>query len=117
MITDHTIAIWRMAAKDDNWHRIFVASDIREMVGEIERLRRDCAELYQVIGSMAEHCPESDNQSIIKALDNAYAASIGEPRVHDDLLPFVLPNAPIEQSEEEEPSGFHDLRGPFKDGR
>jgi regulator of replication initiation timing len=49
MITDHTIAIWRMAAKDDNWHRIFVASDIREMVGEIERLREENRKLREML--------------------------------------------------------------------
>jgi regulator of replication initiation timing len=49
MITDHTIAIGRMAAKDDNWHRIFVASDIREMVGEIERLREENRKLREML--------------------------------------------------------------------
>jgi hypothetical protein len=49
MITDHTIAIWRMAARDDNWHRIFVASDIREMVGEIERLQKRIGELEMIL--------------------------------------------------------------------
>jgi hypothetical protein len=39
MITDQTLAIWKEAARRDNWHIVFVASDIREMIGEIERLR------------------------------------------------------------------------------
>lgn len=60
---------------------------------EIKRLRRDCAELYQVIGTMAEHCPDPEADPIIKALDNASDAANGDPRRHDDLLPFVLPCA------------------------
>jgi hypothetical protein len=62
---------------------------------EIKRLRRDCSELYQVIGTMAEHCPDAGNPAIIKALDNASAAAAGTPRPHDDLLPFVLPESPV----------------------
>lgn len=58
---------------------------------EIDRLRRDCAELYQVIGTMAEHCPDPDSPAIVKALDNASDAANGDPRRHNDLLPFVLP--------------------------
>lgn len=60
---------------------------------EIERLRRDCSELYQVIGTMAEHCPDPSDPAIVKALDNASDAANGDPRRHDDLLPFVLPEA------------------------
>lgn len=55
---------------------------------EIERLRRDCAELYQVIGVMADYCP--DDPAVVKALDNASAAAAGLSRPHDDLLPFTL---------------------------
>lgn len=64
---------------------------MQELKAENERLRRDCAELYQVIGTMAGHCPDPCDQGIIKALDNASAAAAGEPRRHDDLLPFILP--------------------------
>lgn len=62
----------------------------KEEAGEVERLRRDCAELYQVIGTMAEHCPDPEDPAIIKALDNASDAADGDPRRHDDLLPFIL---------------------------
>lgn len=62
----------------------------QERIREIKRLRRDCAELYQVIGTMAEHCPDPHAPQIVKALDNASAAAAGEKRRHDDLLPFVL---------------------------
>lgn len=63
---------------------------------EVERLRRDCAELYQVIGTMAEHCQDPEDPAIIKALDNASDAANGDPRRHDDLLPFVLPAPPAD---------------------
>ncbi len=58
---------------------------------EIKRLRRDCAELYQVLGTMSEHCPDPEDPAIVKALDNASAAANADPRPHDDLLPFILP--------------------------
>jgi hypothetical protein len=57
----------------------------------LSRLRRDCAELYQVLGTMAGHCPDPDCPAIVKALDNASDAANGDPRSHDDLLPFILP--------------------------
>jgi hypothetical protein len=63
---------------------------IAGLKSEIKRLRRDCAELYQVIGTLDELVPEEDKAATIKALDNASAAADGEPRPHDDLLPFIL---------------------------
>lgn len=59
-----------------------------------ERMQENCAELYQVIGTMADHCPDPCAPAIVKALDNASAAANGDPRPHDDLLPFVLPAPP-----------------------
>jgi hypothetical protein len=55
---------------------------------EITRLRRDCAELYQVLGVLTEH------GDLTKALDNALAAAQGRPRPHDDLLPFTVSAPP-----------------------
>lgn len=75
----------------------------QDLEAQIERLRRDCAELYQVIGTMAEHCPDPSDPAIVKALDNASDAAGGAPRRHDDLLPFVLPDR--------EPAGKHEHRG------
>lgn len=70
---------------------------------EVERLRRDCAELYQVIGTMADHCPDPEDAAIIKALDNASDAAQGQPRRHSDLLPFILPaSRPSPDSEAEQ---------------
>lgn len=62
----------------------------RLLNAEIKRLRRDCAELYQVIGTMAEQCSDPEARPIIKALDNASAAANGDARPHTDLLPFIL---------------------------
>lgn len=57
---------------------------------QLTELKRDCSELYQVIGTMAESCVDPEAAPIIKALDNASAAANGYPRPHDDLLPFIL---------------------------
>lgn len=59
---------------------------------EIERLRRDCAEAYQVIGALAADLG-GEHPGIVQALDNLQAAVAGEPRPHDELLPF--PREPL----------------------
>jgi hypothetical protein len=64
-------------------------ADCADAAKEIERLRLDCAELYQVIGTMAEFCPDPESTAIIRALDNASSAANGRPHRYD-LLPFVL---------------------------
>lgn len=38
-ISAATMAKWQTQARLDTWHRNFVGSDIRQMLGEIERLR------------------------------------------------------------------------------
>lgn len=76
---------------DDEINAILASLRTTPAPSEVDRLRRDCAELYQVIGTMAEHCPDPEDAAIIKALDNASDAASGDPRSHDDLLPFVLP--------------------------
>jgi hypothetical protein len=58
--------------------------------GEIERLRYDCAEAYQVIGQLAANADLLGHPSVAKALDNLSAAAQGDPRPHDNLLPFSL---------------------------
>ena len=55
---------------------------------EIDRLRRDCAEAYQVIGCLAGDFFNDD--AVIRAMDNLFAAANGDPRPHEDLLPFEL---------------------------
>lgn len=52
---------------------------------EIERLRRDCGEAYQIVGALGS----ADDPAVDKALDNLHAAAEGRSRPHDDLLPFV----------------------------
>ncbi len=65
---------------------------------EVERLRRDCAEAYQAVGCLAHavgYCsadaPDALTGPITKLLDNLSAAENGDPRPHEDLLPFSLP--------------------------
>lgn len=61
------------------------------MTDGTERLRDDCAELYQVIGALRHLALEGKTASFEdfeRALDNACAAADGEPRPHADLLPF-----------------------------
>lgn len=74
-------------------HETDVANRIHAIVGaEVERLQYDCAEAYQVIGALSALSAESDDwfasNSMQRALDNLYAAQTGEPRPHDDLLPW-----------------------------
>ena len=77
------------------------ADAIEQLASEVEHLQRDCSELHQVIGTMAEHCPNPNDPAIIKALDNANDAANGGPRRHDDLLPFILPEpGPSEEVEQ-----------------
>jgi hypothetical protein len=58
-------------------------------LSEIERLRRDCAEAYQVIGAGMLLAPVPYTQDdVARALDNLSAAANGDPRPHDDLLPW-----------------------------
>ena len=67
---------------------------------EIERLRQDCGELYQVISTLEAVCDVHalkaagiSGSDIIRALDNALAASEGKPRPHKSLLPWPKPTA------------------------
>lgn len=66
------------------------------LVAEIERLRRDCGELYQVIGYLADRAGLFLDPQTAKALDNAWAAAEGAARPHDDLLPF--PTTPTQET-------------------
>ena len=71
--------------------------EMRRVAGEnaeIARLRRDCAELYQVIGVLAEPHADLNGRPVLKVLNNALAAANGQPRPHDDLLPFTWPAPP-----------------------
>jgi hypothetical protein len=60
-----------------------------EAAREIERLREECAEAYQVVGALADQAGVFDNQAVVKALGNLRSAAAGEPRPHADLLPFM----------------------------
>jgi len=43
-MSDLPLAKWKELAQQDNWHNFFVGSDIRQMLGEIERLQSQLAE-------------------------------------------------------------------------
>ena len=59
---------------------------------EAERLRRDCAEAYQVVGALADRAGLLHHPAVEKALENLDAATRGDPRPHTDLLPLLLPD-------------------------
>lgn len=63
-----------------------------------EDLQRDCSEAYQAVGRIANALGWWDMPTdhpwyrpIEKLLDNLSAAANGEPRPHDNLLPFYFP--------------------------
>jgi antitoxin component HigA of HigAB toxin-antitoxin module len=62
-----------------------VAADHQD---DIDRLVRDCAEAYQVVGAISADLEIDEHPDIVRALDNLSAASEGRPRPHEDLLPF-----------------------------
>jgi hypothetical protein len=84
---------------------------LEQMVSEIERLRRDCAEAYQVLGSIStKPCTHTD-RDVERALDNLCAAAEGKPRPHEDLLPWpevhlarVRAVTPMDEEDTVEPS-------------
>jgi hypothetical protein len=63
--------------------------ELAQTCEELQRLRRDCAEAYQVIGAgmFGEPCAYTQDD-VERALNNLIAAAEGEPRPHDDLLPW-----------------------------
>lgn len=51
------LTAWKELARRDDWHTTFVGSDIRCMIGEIERLRREekhLRDLVQAYSDMAK---------------------------------------------------------------
>jgi len=61
----------------------------KQAADEIERLRDDISMVYQVIGAaMLGEPVDYDQQDVVRVLDNLSAAAHGEPRPHEDLLPW-----------------------------
>lgn len=56
---------------------------------EIDRLRRECAEAYQVVATLATAAGVFNTEAVIGVLDNLSAAAEGAPRQHGDVLPFA----------------------------
>jgi chaperonin cofactor prefoldin len=73
--------------RDETFQRMLARAEAAE--AEVERLRNDCGEAYQVIGygMLGEPGPYTQ-ADVERALDNLSAAVAGDPRPHDDLLPF-----------------------------
>lgn len=70
---------------------------LERLNAEVERLRRDCAEAYQVIGAgMFLDTSQYTQADVERALDNLSAAANGEPRPHDDLLPWPKQDGGVE---------------------
>lgn len=66
---------------------------------EVQRLRRDCGEAYQIVGHMLgidEFVIRFTDDDVERALDNLAAAANGLPRPHDDLLPWPATPTPPE---------------------
>lgn len=61
---------------------------------ELDRLRRECAEAYMVVGALADMAEVFETDAVEKVLDNLSAASHGDKRVHDEVLPF-RPRRPL----------------------
>ncbi len=70
--------------------RAAIEARTAELVAEIELLREDCAEAYQVVGHLASLAGVFEAEGVEKVLDNLHAASAGEPRPHEDALPLKL---------------------------
>ena len=58
------------------------------METEIENLRTLCAEVYQIVGTLAFNLDQ--HADVSKVLDNLAAAARGVPSPHETLLPFKL---------------------------
>lgn len=73
----------------DSWEAWQARAKINNDPEKIERLQRDCGEAYQVIGAgmLGIQCVFTQSD-VARALDNLSAAANGEPRPHDDLLPW-----------------------------
>lgn len=101
MQTGETPAAWAVAAKMNEMQRQRIASlegqvaALRfgndELRKEVERLRDDCADLYQIVAAaMLDDPVEYTGADVVRVLDNLNAAASGEPRPHK-LRPW--PNA------------------------
>ncbi|MBP2316937.1 hypothetical protein [Azospirillum soli] len=75
---------------DDDFEAPRAFGDTDALLQELQRLRQDCADAYQVVGSLGAAAGVLDSPEVIKALDNLSAASHGEARRHEGLLPFIL---------------------------
>ena len=57
----------------------------------IDELKRVCAELYQVLGCLADYAGVWNHPDVVRAMDNASAARLK----HKDLLPWPRKKLPV----------------------
>ena len=84
------IDIIRKPNADSEITDILETTSPEDMAREIVRLRHDCGEFYQVIGYLADKANVFEDERVVKALNNAYAASQGDTKPHHELLPFIV---------------------------
>ena len=87
---DKDARIKALIIDNDNYRRKYHAlqADHARVLGLVQALQELCAEVYQVVGSLADSAGVFDAEATVKVLDNLSAASSGEPLPHKDLLPF-----------------------------
>ena len=92
---------WTFEGENYKIRAIWAREDLhpaRDECDDYDRLRRDVSEAYQAVGVMVDiigwwEMPAEHpwHKPIEKLMDNLAAAAGGEPREHEDLLPFELP--------------------------
>ena len=63
-----------------------ILKTMEEMLGEMDKLVKDCNNAYQVIGAM-DFNEDISEATVIRMLDNLYAASSGSERPHEEVFP------------------------------
>jgi hypothetical protein len=54
------------------------------------QLRELCAQVYQVVGALADAAGVFETKQVERVLDNLDAAAAGKPLPHGNLLPFIV---------------------------
>jgi hypothetical protein len=81
MLTDKRLADWADLAKRDDWHQLFVGSDLRQLIIEVQRLRaaRTTEDAVERVALKSWAEMRDDNEEIIACGERwkAVAAKIG----------------------------------------
>lgn len=81
MINKDTLQEWIANARRDDWHSLFVGSDIRIMLGEIERNAAKIETDAKVIAALREALTEVITSTRIKASARAKPETYFSPRM------------------------------------